>query len=377
MSNIWTSELPKVLLLHAYSPKNSGDGLLVTLAQEAIEQALGPSDIRVVASDAEAFQSSTFYQWEAKLPNRWNWLPRRLSMLATTVLGPRQEIRALVSGADLIVAVGGGYLRGGSLGAAVKSWGAHYGQLRLAAHEGHKSVYMPQSIGPFKGIYKRAIEKNLAKVHTVYARDDRTVADFKKVTSIKRMPDMAVLELAANSNNGRTENLDGKPIFVARELSRPRGYYELLNAAAASDNFEWALQSTGGSNDDFPLTCRLAGVNPRTLKEILAESQSRIVVSTRLHGALSSLIAGYPAIHLSYERKGWGAYKDLGLGDYVLNARDATLEQIDDLIEQIRSNPQAYWDVIEKNRAEIRVKHESLRTTLKGIANLDSKSIKQ
>ncbi|MET4147151.1 polysaccharide pyruvyl transferase family protein [Arthrobacter sp. UYCo732] len=369
MSNTWTSELPRVLLLHAYSPRNSGDGLLVTLAREAIEQALGPSDIKVVASDAEAFHGQEFYQWQAHLPDCLSRRSRRISMLATALLGPTKEIRHLVREADLVVAVGGGYLRGGSLGPAIKSWGAHFGQLRLAASEGHKSVYLPQSIGPFKGIYKRAIERNLAQLHTVYARDDRTIAEFKSVASMERMPDMAVLELARDpKQDKKAANLAERPIFVARELTEPRSYYDLLEAAAVSGNFEWALQSTGGGNDDFPLTLRLNGRFPRTMKEALDESQPRIVVSTRLHGALSSLIAGFPAIHLSYERKGWGAFEDLGLGDYVLNARDATLPEIDELIERIRENPEKYWAAIDENRRNILRRTNSLRETIKSIA---------
>jgi len=41
----------------------------------------------------------------------------------------------------------------------------------------------------------------------------------------------------------------------------------------------------------------------------------------RLHGAIAALLAGRPAIHLAYERKGWGAYQDLGLDEFVHDAR--------------------------------------------------------
>jgi hypothetical protein len=41
-----------------------------------------------------------------------------------------------------------------------------------------------------------------------------------------------------------------------------------------------------------------------------------------LHGALESILHGVPAYHLSYERKGFGAYDDLGVGDWVANAAD-------------------------------------------------------
>lgn len=368
--NTWISDDPKVLLLHAYSPKNSGDGLLVDLARATVLKALGSADFRVVASDAGAFEGDEYAQWGPPGLGHSTRIPRRIAMLATGILGGSKSIQAMVRDADLVVAVGGGYLRGGSVGPAIKSWGAHFGQLRLAAREGHKAIYLSQSIGPFSGIYKRAIAKHLAKVRTVYARDDRSVREFSNVASIVRMPDLAVLELATARQHSRaTLALDDTPVFVARELTRPRGYYELLNAASKSGQFEWALQSTGGGNDDYPLTKRLGNQEPRTMKSILAENAPRIVVSTRLHGALSSLIAGFPAIHLSYERKGWGAYEDLGLGEYVLNARDATLPQINELMDRIRSRPEDFWSTIETNRLKIQKMHSSMITTIRSLAN--------
>lgn len=375
MSNTWTSDLPKVLFLHAYSPRNSGDGLLVDLARDAVVASLGPADIKVIASDADAFGGSEFEQWEAPLISRTPFISRRLSMLATGMVGPTQRIRQLMEEADLIVAVGGGYLRGGALGPAVKSWGAHYGQLRLAARHGQKTVYLPQSIGPFSGTYKRAIGKALSNIHTVYVRDDRSVSEFASVGSLKRMPDLAVLELANTPPAlGKQENLAGNPIFVARELSNPRGYYNLLDEASKSDQFEWALQSTGGGNNDYPLTRRLSSREPQPLRNILSGPESRIVVSTRLHGALSSLIAGFPAIHLSYERKGWGAFEDLGLDEFVLNARDASLAQVNDLIQKIRSNPSKYWTTIDNHRSRILAQHRLMISRVRDIADLKNAS---
>ncbi|MCI9872566.1 polysaccharide pyruvyl transferase family protein [Arthrobacter humicola] len=375
MSNTWKSDLPKVLLLHAYSPRNSGDGLLVELARESVLKAVGPADIRVIASDAEAFGGPAYHQWNAPLLDKWNKVPRRLSMLATGFLGGSRVFREMAQEADLIVAVGGGYLRGDALVPAIKSWGAHFGQLRLAASQGHKSVYLPQSIGPFHGVYKRAMQKNLSKIRTVYARDDRSVSEFAAVSSLQRMPDMAVLELAESPAGAkRPQNLSARPIFVARELSNPRNYYNLLEEVARSEEFEWALQSTGGGNDDYPLTSRLSPAEPRSMKTVLAEPAARIVVSTRLHGALSSLIAGFPAIHLSYERKGWGAYEDLGLDQFVLNARDATLPQINDLLAQIRTHPEDFWATIDAKRQDIRALHGSLISNMRTVASLQSTS---
>lgn len=354
MSTTWEASSPRVLLLHAYSPKNSGDGLLVELAKATVVRALGSADFRIIASEASAFDGDGYVQWRDPILSKSAHVPRRAAMLATGFLGPSSEIRELAKQADLIVAVGGGYLRGGSIGPAIKSWGAHYGQLKLAARYGHKTVYLSQSIGPFKGVYKRAVARQLAKIHTVCVRDDRSLTEFSNVASVTRMPDLAVLELARQPSEIGDTRLANDPVIVARELPTPRTYYEFLNDASGSKRFEWALQSTGGGNDDLPLTQRLGTGTPRPMAAVLGDETPRIVVSTRLHGALSSLIAGFPAIHLSYERKGWGAYEDIGLDEFVLNARDTTLPQVEALMKRIHENPEAFWSLIETKKAEVR-----------------------
>lgn len=366
----WEASSPRVLLLHAYSPKNSGDGLLVELAKATVLRALGSADFRVIASEASAFDGDEYIQWRDRLLSKSAHIPRRASMLATGFFGPSSEIKELAEQAELIVAVGGGYLRGGSIGPAIKSWGAHYGQLKLAARYGHKAIYLSQSIGPFSGIYKRAVSRQLAKIRTVCVRDDRSLSEFSSVASVSRMPDLAVLELARQPRDAVVSTqLADDPVLVARELPTPRGYYELLDDASKSERFEWALQSTGGGNDDLPLTQRLGAGTPRPMAEVLADESPRIVVSTRLHGALSSLIAGFPAIHLSYERKGWGAYEDIGLDDFVLNARDATLPQVEALMKRILADPDAFWSLIETKKSEIRRMENDLLDVISSVVN--------
>lgn len=53
------------------------------------------------------------------------------------------------------------------------------------------------------------------------------------------------------------------------------------------------------------------------MKDVLNDPQNRgVVISVRLHGSLQSMISGCPSIHLSYERKGFGAFSDLGVSEY-------------------------------------------------------------
>jgi polysaccharide pyruvyl transferase WcaK-like protein len=67
-------------------------------------------------------------------------------------------------------------------------------------------------------------------------------------------------------------------------------------------------------------------------------------VSVRLHGALGALGAGHPAIHLSYQRKGWASYSDLGLGEYVHSARRFDPSLVAQQIALLQEDPSRLWN---------------------------------
>lgn len=356
---------PRVLILHAYSPSNSGDGLLVKLALETIERSIGPFDFTVIASDAAGFSDDRYIQWSLS-PLLSRGPGRRPGMLVASTFPGRTQAAHLAKKADLIVAVGGAYLRGGSRVESFKSWGAHFGQLKIAAKYGGKTVYLPQSIGPYAGRYQEATRRLLGKISTVFVRDDKTEAELADHVHVVRVPDMAIIEWA-RGYAGPAVLSDLRPVFVARDLDQPRGYYNFLADIAASDEFEWAVQATGSANNDFPVTQRFSSAPPRRLAEILAERKPRVVVSTRLHGSLSSLIAGYPTIHLTYERKGWSAFKDLGLEKYVMSARDASLAEVQQRVAEISADPSQYWGRISASVPRILESSDQLESRIRGI----------
>ena len=84
------------------------------------------------------------------------------------------------------------------------------------------------------------------------------------------------------------------------------------------------------------------------------------MISVRLHGAIASLIAGRPAVHLAYERKGWGAYEDLGLGDYVHDARRFDPDLVADQVDRLARDPSAFWDCIAKAAPDLRAQYDKL-----------------
>ncbi|OII38156.1 hypothetical protein BIU98_14880 [Curtobacterium sp. MMLR14_010] len=108
------------------------------------------------------------------------------------------------------------------------------------------------------------------------------------------------------------------------------------------------VQSTGRGNDDpaFYNDLGFDGIFPTLQQQLLSEARPSVVISVRLHGSLQSLRAGVPTIHLSYERKGWGAFEDLGLSEYVHNARNFSAERVAEQALNLRETSAAYWRAV-------------------------------
>ena len=81
------------------------------------------------------------------------------------------------------------------------------------------------------------------------------------------------------------------------------------------------VQSAIGGNNDTEVQRELTGDNPISSEEYLRQGDypRRVVVAVRLHAALMALKAGHYVIHLAYERKGFSAFEDVGLPEWVHN----------------------------------------------------------
>lgn len=77
-------------------------------------------------------------------------------------------------------------------------------------------------------------------------------------------------------------------------------------------------------------------------------------------------MAGFPAVHLAYERKGWGAYADLGLEDFVHDARSFSPDAVAKQVREIQADPNDFWRRVETSCAALREKHEELVSDLRG-----------
>ncbi|MBP0630560.1 polysaccharide pyruvyl transferase family protein [Cupriavidus sp. AcVe19-1a] len=379
-----------VALLHAYSRKNSGDGLLVDLSVKMLREALGDRiRITIVAADPHSFSN---YHDVVHAPvlaqNGFGRVAAALGVALNIPIAPTRKLHQLLKEVDLIVGVGGGYLRARNNAEAAKLALGHLVQLRAARNSGKPAIYLPQSIGPtllhpdgFASVFHTKLTQLLGGFERVFVRDERSFTALEKNSNTRRAPDLAVLEFS---------NSYGKQTHRARKITRNICHVALVLREAPSWDREqrkryadstreliselkkrckvtYAIQSSGRGNDDVAYYKRIGISDPlNSLKTILSEDKPDVVISVRLHGALESILAGVPAFHLSYERKGFGAYKDLGVDGWVENAADFSAWRVIHKIFE-SSAIDNFWLNAEKNLTEARNSYDSIVSEIRRI----------
>lgn len=319
-----------VLLLHGYSADNAGDGLLVHEAITIIRDALGPVSITLIASRPDTFEDLGVTVLPA-IPTFRGWNPLTRAALKN------------INSFDLVVAVGGGYLRAGTPKEAAKSALVHGPQLRAAARSRTPTIYLPQSVGPARFGTSAWLRKHLSRIDKVMLRDDRSVAEFSGVAA-ERIPDLATL--AAAQGRQPSARIAQTPVLSIRSV-RGRVSPDVYRLASDLSPYDAYIQSTVSGNDDRAATASLSPERIIDRSELLAaEGPRRVVIAVRLHAALMALASGHYVIHLAYERKGFGAFADLGITTWVHNVnRFDSAQVIDQASTLLRdANARATYD---------------------------------
>lgn len=332
-----------VTILHGYSASNSGDGLLVDLAIALVLRNFGPDTlINVVASDPKSFSYLPYKRYDAPVMAAKGFGRVKEALFLNQSY---TALADLLSTCDLIVGVGGGYMRSKSAFEHIKLKLGHAKQLETAILSKVPSVYLPQSIGPFHGQSSKIVE-HYASADAVFVRDNRSSAIFAAHENVYRAPDLAVQALAKKILlQPKFTRCAASPAVVCVVLRKPPqwskdkkvGYVAnlklLLQRLRAKSKVVCAVQSAVRGNDDGAFYREL-GITEDLLplKATLAKYQPDLVISVRLHGAIESLLAGVPAFHISYERKGFGAYEDMGVEDWVINGADINVDTIIDTV---------------------------------------------
>lgn len=338
----------RAVVLHAYSRDNRGDGLLVDTAVEALHQR-GFEHVTVVAAWPASFADLVCQGVDVVA---WPHEPFGALRSAADLLIGRGPVAQAVAQADVVVGVGGGYLRAATVLEGVRTLAAHLPQLLAAtrrAKTGTPVVYLPQSVGPYRGpagwLLRACVRRLVRSGARLFCRDDLSIAE---TGCGERASDMVAGRFGAGDVALRA--VAGAPVaLVVRSLrDAPADYWERfrqLIALLAEDGVTvvGALGATaGGGNDDRACYTEL-GLDAVPLDDLFATRALSAVVSVRLHGALGAWEAGFPALHLSYERKGPAAYADLGVSDLCDDARRFDADEVAAKLRDMVRDPAAVW----------------------------------
>jgi polysaccharide pyruvyl transferase WcaK-like protein len=364
------------LILHGFSRRNSGDGLLVDLTYEALGQAgIDRERCALLALDPESFSDPKHVfraPGEPTAQPSLRLFSAGFEVVADAIssaFGSRfvtGRVARLANRARGLIAVGGGYLVADS---PVRQLGVllnHLVQLRVAGRAGVPSIYLPQSIGPLCGPVGRATARALRSVDRLYVRDDKSLAEVGG-PNVRRCADLAVLKLARElAGTTRHEGSDNRTVLVGRDLPNAGSFVERLRELQRLvPSSAWAVQAdVMGPRSDraFYRSLGISDVGP--LANIL-KTRPGVVVSVRLHGAISSLIAGCPAIHLAYERKSWGAYEDLGLAAFVHDARTFDPATVARQVDELHRDPEPFWARIRQVMPVLQTQYQDLVSDLR------------
>lgn len=338
------------LILHGFSRRNSGDGLLVDLTLEALDAAgIDRNECHLLALDPESFADLEHVHRAPGEPTaQMSWrLIKAAGELAADFLGG-SELELLAQQAKGMIAVGGGYLVTDS---ATRQAGVllnHMVQMRVAARAQVPTIYLPQSVGPLHGPVGAMTQRVIKDIDRFYLRDDVSMRELPG-PNFRRCPDLAVMKLARELPRNIDAIGQAAPtILVGRALPNDGDYVVRLQqlATKVADPI-WAVQAdVAGPRSDRTFYQGHGWADGGSLSQVIAQHPALVVVSVRLHGAIASLIAGCPAIHLSYERKGWGAYEDLGIAEFVHDARNFDPDLVAAQVRELQNSPRRFWDAI-------------------------------
>lgn len=388
-----------VVVVNTWERGNRGDAVLLHAVIQQIERAYDRPRIRIAGIEdprdhpdfggVENLGSARRWMTDPAVP-RWRRYLRRAAAVGLfglfSVPGSGRlagrvadrcpdevasEIRA-VTEADVVVSSAGGYFLGGpSLERTLLLAGVAY-PLWLARAAGVRSVYAPQSFGPFEGPVQRGIVRRLLSGAgaTVLAREAISVTHLRDL-GIEATPavDPAfafVGDVEVTPDGVGLPAHDHLVLVTARQWLAPaeqaRFESELgaaLREIVAADPgtvvaFVPQVTCEVQTDDDRPVHARVAelvGPSERVV-QLGADLDHRqvwalyghadVVIGTRFHSVIFGLTHQVPAIAVQYEHKTRGIMRDLDLEQWVLDMEEVTADRVLALYRRLQEDEGVY-----------------------------------
>ncbi|GAA4819546.1 glycosyltransferase [Streptomyces ziwulingensis] len=285
----------------------------------------------------------------------------------------RREVHALAT-ADLVLSLGGGYLRGTKDFPSDLSVAFLLLPLWLAARFGTPVVLGPQSYGPFPTRVQRTLMRRVLRhARLVSVREDISVRRLEEIgvrgRHLERGIDSAFAFRGRSTRPWRTElgvAPEARLVLVTARQHLP---------AAQQSAYESAMAATLGHLLAGPdchvvlvpqVTCAFQADDDRIVNRRIAAQvdsdrlhlvddasldhhdvfalygQADLILGTRFHSVIFGLLSGVPCAAIEYDHKTRGIMQDLGLGDWVLRMDEVRPGNLIPLVDRLIEESDGY-----------------------------------
>lgn len=288
--------------------------------------------------------------------------------------------------ADRVIVCGGGYLF--SARGSVNLTLAHAAvSMKLAQLAKKRPLMMPQSIGPLSRRGDRALVRwALSNIRPIVVRDNLALAEARQVMpskceDIQVCPDIAFFdwEPSCLATHPRTEKprigmvaMDWTWASSGHREGELDAYVAKLAAVArglASRGFTVRLYGFSRlpemDQDDFIIANRIAGAANHPDVEVASTATTcevtslrdlfgslAVVIGTRMHSCIVAMVAGTPAVGLSYQPKSLGTFRLLGLGQYCFDVDTFDVYRVEQLAAELVEDREGQRAVVVSRVAE-------------------------
>lgn len=363
---------------------NTGDAAIFQAISESLAKAAGEEKVEIVALDSLAKTTAKLYpDWEIvqqpSTSSARNRYVRGASNVARRIilrlLVRSRALRTLalsragrstgfgravgaIADADLVVSSGGTYL------VDHYNFGHRVDEMLLSYELGHSVILWTQSMGPFESPSAReSIEGLHQKVAGVYFRDEKSKRAWRELLPLpitaEVVPDCVFSlepDILGRQRQGTDENFR-KPIALISvrnwSLAVGSGEFNFSTYASAMRTVSEDLLRRGwrciavstcqgvpeyGIDDAATARSIFAGLDveinaefhsPEDLLELI--SSADLVIATRMHLAILSLLSGKPVHAIAYESKTVELFRSFGHPHAVTAIEDATPRWASDL----------------------------------------------
>jgi len=386
----------KIIVSHVYSSDNKGDAALASVLLRDIERQYPGAEVTLLTF--EKFSQPTYegarqlnsfmYHALTRYSNKAVKLLYAAYVSAATLLWavgrrtlgidmplPRhlRQIAREYASADMVITVGGGYIRSGrsvvqSINLFLQLHPLVFGRILKKP-----TVIYTQSIGPFyRGIERWAVAAVLKRMDLVILREDfsRQLLEKLGVTgNVVRSVDSGFL-LETDKTYGLRKQLGvGKKdilvgVTVRKWLSGAgQQQYEtaiahtidyMIETYKATVVFIPQVTATFHHDDDREASRDVhRHLRHKEQAHIITDdidhydikamyNELDLIIGTRFHSVIFSLTSRVPALAIEYEHKTSGIMHDLGLDEWVMKIEDVTPERMQAKIDELFASHHTY-----------------------------------